>query len=182
MKLQKQNAESPDFGKLKKMITTLQGLLDNSTSSKLTLKALLAFQDEDGSFKLFDTYEVPSDARVEFCHTPTYIGAAILMRELLSGRDDLAEQLKKALNASLHRQLEGSGYESEEGRIEAMNIFIRGDLCSFLKTQPTLCPEFNTMIHNILAEYDAAIKNGHTKGSWGVDYREPWQNILNKLQ
>ena len=90
MKMKRQNAGNPDFGKLNEMIAAMWGLLDNPSDSALTLEGLLAFQDKDGSFKLHDSYEVESDARVDLCHTPTYIGAAILMRELVSGRDDLA--------------------------------------------------------------------------------------------
>ena len=103
------------------------------------------------------------------------------MRELLSGRDDLTERLKQALDASLHRGLGGHGYESENGRIDAMNIFIKGGLCAFLHEQHALCPEFHRMIHNTLHEYNSAIKNSKTIGVWGEDYCEQWQSILDKI-
>ncbi|MCL2029306.1 MAG: HNH endonuclease, partial [Deltaproteobacteria bacterium] len=178
IKLLKQNAKKADLDKLNEMITVMRGLLDNPGGSTLTLEELLAFQDDDRSFKLLDSYEVSSDARVDFCHTPTYIGAAILMRELLSGRDDLADRLKQALNASC---LGGHGYDFKYDVIDAMNIFIKGGLCAFLETQHTLCPEFHRMIHNILHGYNTALKGDKTKGDWNVDYREQWQSILNKL-
>ena len=84
-------------------------------------------------------------------------------------------------NASLHRRLEGHGYDSEDGRINAMNIFIQGGLSEFLETQPAFCPEFHRMIHDILHGYNSAIKCGNTKNGWGNDYSEQWQSILNKL-
>jgi len=181
MKLERQNAEKPDFNKLNEMITAMRGLLDKPGRSALTLEELLTFQDDDGSFKLFDSYKVPSDVRVDFCHTPTYMGAAILMRELLSGKNNLADALEHALKASLHRALDGHGYESEDGRRGAMNIFIKGGLCTFLETQRELCPEFHQIIHNILHEYNSAIRRGDTVRGWDTDYREQWQKILNAL-
>jgi hypothetical protein len=178
MKLEKQNSENPDLDKLYEMITAMRGLLDNPGRSELTLEDMLTFQDDDGSFKLLDSYKIPGDTRIDFCHTPTYMGAAILMRELLSGENDLADALEQALKASLHRALCGHGYESEDGRIDAMNIFIKGGLCTFLETQREFCPEFHYMVHNILHKYNSAIKRG---GKAYADYREQWQKISEAL-
>ena len=48
------------------------------------LSTIVDFQDSDGSFKLFDSYEIPSDARVDFCWVPTYICTAILMKAYMT--------------------------------------------------------------------------------------------------
>jgi len=181
MILERQLSTKPDFNKLDKMIQAMRSLLINPDSSVLTLEELLAFQDSDGSFSLFDTYRIPSDIRVDFCHTPTYIGAAILMRALLSGREDLDSSLEQSLRASLHRGLEGYGYESEDGRIDAIWIFIKCGLLEFLETRREMCPEFHKMIHSILHEYNTAILSGNTIRGWETDYCKQWQDILDEL-
>mgnify|MGYP001487903852 CR=1 FL=1 len=128
MKLQRLSANKPDFTKLDKMIASMNGLLEGSQKPTLTIEELCSFQDDDGSFKLLDSYQVPGDARVDYCYTPTYIGAAILMKTHLDEKECFAAELKKALKASLKGGLLGHGYEAEKGRISAMKIFIRGGL------------------------------------------------------
>ena len=82
------------------MTKAMWGLLDKPETATLTITELLAFQDSDGSFRLLDSYKgVPMDARVEFCHTPTCVRAAILMREMLSGKDGLTDALENVLTA-----------------------------------------------------------------------------------
>jgi len=180
-KLERISPEAFDSEKLYKMREEMCGLLDHPESSSLTLEELLEFQDKDGSFKLINTYMVPGDVREAFCHTPTYIGAAVLMKALMSSRDDLDASLEKALKECLHTNLYGPGYDSESGRIHAMKIFIKGGLCEFLNTKHELCPDFHQMIHNILHEYSVAFMFGKTAGCWGKDYRDQWKDCLDKL-
>ncbi|MDR0352045.1 MAG: gamma-glutamylcyclotransferase [Opitutaceae bacterium] len=136
-------------------------LLDHaSDTSGLSFDALLAFQDADGGFKLLDSYEVEADARVEFCHEPNYIGAAILMRRWLGLKSatkrgvagaaseteqDIRERLTRALDVSCHRDLLGHGYDAFAGELFALEIFIKGGLRSFLAMPETatLFPKFH---------------------------------------
>lgn len=181
MKLERISTNKPDFTKLDQMISAMKGLLEGSGESYLTIEELCAFQDTDGSFKLFDSYQVPSDARVEFCHHPTYIGAAILMKAYLDGPKHLVTRLERALKASLHRSLQGNGFDVEEGCIIALRIFIKGRLQEFLETEREICPEFHQMIHNILHKYNSALLHHDTMGHWGEDYRNEWQEIVENL-
>lgn len=168
--------------KLHEMITAMSKLLDGNNSSVLTIEELCSFQDKDGSFKLLNTYEVPSDARVDFCHTPTYIGSAILMKEYLAGEAGLIEKLEKALDASLRSGLLGHGYEAEAGRISALNFFIKGGLREFLENHNHINPGFHNLIHNILHQYNSNLFWGTTKGAWGEYYTSEWQEIVDKLK
>ena len=118
----------PDFPKLNEMLEALKGLLEGRQDTDLTIEELLAFQDHDGSFKLLDSYHIPSDARVDFCHVPTFIGAAILMKAYLRGYKCYEAQLENALYASLKSYFWGHGYEAERGRINALKIFIKGGM------------------------------------------------------
>lgn len=181
MILKKISAENPNFEKMDEMLTAMRSLLDDPANSALTLEELSEYQDEDGSFKLFDSYKVPNDARVDYCHMPTYMGAAIMMRELLSGRTDMRGALEQALKASMLRKLRGHGYEAEEERVAAISLFIRGGLRDFLQTKREICPEFHQMIHNIIHYYDKAIKTKDTVRGWGIDYHAQWQGIIDNL-
>ena len=171
-----------DIDKLDEMITAMSGLLEGDPSSGLTFDELYSFQDEDGSFKLLDSYEVPGDARVDFCHTPTYIGSAILMKKYLDGEVSLKDKLEKALGASLKSGLLGHGYDAESGRITALYIFIKGGLREFLENHYYICPEFHDLVHNIVHQYNSNLFWGHTKGTWGEDYASEWQEIVDNLK
>lgn len=86
-----------DIDKLDGMLSAMIRLLEEESYADLTFEELCAFQDKDGSFKLLDSYEVPGDVRVDFCHTPTYIGSAILMKKYLEGESGLKDRLEKHL-------------------------------------------------------------------------------------
>lgn len=181
MKLERLNTNGLDFAKLDEMITGMTGLLEDSETASLTIEELCSFQDTDGSFKLLDSYQVPSDARVDFCHKPTYIGAAILMKEYLGGQKRFAVRLEKALQASLQRDFRGHGYEAEEGCIVALKIFIKGGLHKFLETEREICPAFHKAIHNILHNYNSRLLRQDAIGSWGEDYSAEWKEIAENL-
>ena len=86
LKLNKQH--EPEFEELSRMLCDLRNFLSiesdfNDAGYRRNLEALINFQDDDGSFKLFDSYRIPGDARVDFCYIPTYISTAILRYGLL---------------------------------------------------------------------------------------------------
>ena len=88
LNLYRQKTEKFDFDELYRMLSQLNEFLDMELYFENhiwgdNLNAIVDFQDTDGSFKLFDSYKVPSDARVDFCHMPTYICTAILMKAYL---------------------------------------------------------------------------------------------------
>lgn len=184
MILRRLKADEPNFTELYGMISAMNEMLENSPKSKLTLEELLMFQDVDGSFKLFDTYKVPSDVRVDFCYMPTYFGSAILMKEYLNGKKYIAPQLERALKASLRCGFLGHGYEAEKERIDAIKVLIKGGLCRFLETERENCPEFHNKVNNIVHRYNSCLLRGddYMKGFWNEDYSLPWQEIVNQLK
>ena len=143
------------------------------------MKSALRNMDKDGSFKLFSTYRIPSDARVDFCHEPTYICSSILMKAYLTGDSKLKEKIETPLIHGLERcccrNLTGHGYDSLQGQIEALNIFMKGGLREFIDLHPDLNSKFTEMILNIMVEFDAREEQEAFKGTWGEDYKE---NIL----
>lgn len=182
MPLARLSVNKLDHDILDKMLSAMHELLEGHPNAQLTLDALCAFQDEDGSFKLLDSYEVPKEARVDYCHMPTYLGAAILMKAFLGGVEGLSKPLEKALAASAKSGLAGHGYDSEHVRIDALRVFIKGGLQQFLENHRTLCPEFHNLVHNILHEYHSCLLRNDTKGPWGEDYASDWKAVADQLK
>lgn len=98
------NHNEPDFPQLNAMCKALQEFLQEEVEPSdsawmANLETIIAFQAEDGSFRLLDSYEVPSDACVDFCHMPTYLCTAILMKAYLTDEALIGEEesLKDAL-------------------------------------------------------------------------------------
>jgi len=180
------SADKPDWKTVNTSKKNLHEILFEQDNSDLEqLQELANFQDEDGSFKLLDSWKVPSDVRVEECYVPTYLGAAIFMRDYLLEQNavfnDSKSCLKRALKISLGRGFEGHGYDSESGLIEALKIFSRGGLRDFLRG-PIICWEFNNLIIKIFTERSKKIRRDvGIKGVWGEDYTNTWIKLLNEL-
>ena len=130
LKLTKLN--NPNDEKLNEMISALKDFLNEKVDSNNTqwmenLNAILDFQDDDDSFKIFSTYEIPSDARVWYCHEPTYICSSILMKAYLTADSNLKQKIETPLMHGLEkccmRGLRGHGYGALKGQIDALNIF-----------------------------------------------------------
>ena len=179
LKLTKLN--NPNWKKLNEMISALKDFLNEEVDSKNpqwmeNLNTILDFQDDDDSFKIFSTYEIPSDARVFYCHEPTYICSSILMKAYLTGDSALNEKIEEPLTQGLEkccmRGLRGHGYEALQGQINALNIFMKGGLREFIDLYPELNSKFTEMILNIMVEFDAREEQEAFKGPWGEDYKE----------
>lgn len=184
LKLKKQN--EPDFGELSKMIGDLGEFLDENPDFKNkewreNLNAIVDFQDLDGSFKLFASYNIPGDARVDFCYVPTYICTAILMKAWLLEGDafTLREKsaLQKGLKMSCVRNLRGHGYDAFKQQIEALNLFMKAGLNEFMDLYFDFCPEFNEMIKGIITQFEDRQSQGKFTGSWGESYENEIRQI-----
>lgn len=181
MKLKRQDSQTPDFKQLNTMICLMKELL-KSNKTTLSLEELHSFQTEDGSFGLFNDYQIPREARIDYIYIPTYIGTAILMKEYLNGNKDVEKGLIKGLELTQKTNLTGHGYEGEKSRIDSLKIFIAGGLGEFLEMKKEISPKFHEMIHNILHEYNSRIINEETKGAWGEDYQKDWLDITRSLK
>ena len=179
--LKKQKHTEPDFDELSRMIFDLKDFLDEDSDFEdrqwmKNLNTILDFQDLDGSFKLFDSYKIPSDARVDFCYLPTYLATAILMKAYMdySSKFSLKETvgLKYGLKMSCAKNLRGHGYEALRGQIEALNIFMKAGLREFMDLNSELCPEFSQMIEKIIAKYRDMEAKGNFTGPWGESYED----------
>lgn len=179
IQLNKQKHNEPEFSELYRMISDLNDFSNedaniNDKNWNRNLNTILDFQDSDGSFKLFDSYEIPTDARVDFCHMPTYLCTAILMKAFMTDDSSFTlkakSALKKGLEMSCARNLRGHGFEGLKGQIEALNIFMKAGLNEFMDLHPELCPEFIGMIKNIASEFHDMESQGKFFGPWGESY------------
>ena len=177
--LNKQKHNEPEFDELYRMLSDLKDFLNedanqNNEKWRENFKILLDFQDSDGSFKLLDSYSIPSDARVDFCHMPTYIGTAILMKAYMTDSQAFTSQEESALfyglKMSCARNLSGHGYEGLQGQIDALNVFMKAGLNEFMDLHYELCPEFSEMIEKIISKFQNMESQGQFYGSWGESY------------
>lgn len=184
LKLNKQS--KPDFSELSRMISELNDFLDETpdfidVNWKKNLDTIIDFQDADGSFKLFDSYNIPSDARVDFCYIPTYICTAALMKAYLLKGDAFGLKEKSALinglKMSCAKNLRGHGYEALKGQIEALNLFMSSGLNEFLDRHPEMCPEFTEMIESIISQFRDKEDDEKFTGSWGESYETEIRQI-----
>ncbi|MEE1151363.1 MAG: gamma-glutamylcyclotransferase family protein, partial [Methanobrevibacter sp.] len=179
IKLEKQ--DEPRFDEFSRMLCELEEFLNEEADFtdkdwSENLKTILDFQDEDGSFKLFCSFNIPSDARVDFCYIPTYLATAALMKAYLSEPESFTEKeitaLSDGLKMSTARNLRGHGYEGLKGQIEAVNIFMKAGLNEFMDLHHGLCPEFSEMIDKIVSAFADMEAQGKFTGSWGESYED----------
>ena len=120
LNLKKIDHNKPDFDELYRMLSELKSFLNEDAnfadeSWAENFKIIIDFQESDGSFKLLDSYRVPSDASVDFCYMPTYICTAILMKAFMTESkacsSDEESSLFYGLRRSCARNLSGHGFE-----------------------------------------------------------------------
>lgn len=186
LNIKKQKHTEPEFDELFKMIDDLKDFLNEDPNPKdkiwnENINTILDFQDDDGSFKLFDSYEIPIDAKVDFCYMPTYLCTAILMKACLTHPESFTLKEKAGLlfglKKSCVKNLTGHGYESLEGQIEALNIFMEAGLNEFMDLYHDFCPEFSEMIENIISKFQNMESEGKYIGPWGESYETDIKSI-----
>ena len=98
---------------------------------------------------------MPSDARVDFFYTPTYLATAFIIKATLIYPDlleseDVKNKLIKALLGSTARNFSGHGYESIDGKVDAMKIFIAAGTGTFISMHPYFCQEFTDLFYKTM--------------------------------
>lgn len=142
--LKKFKERNLDFKEMDNQTEVLQKLLDREPNEEV-LRAIMDFQEENGNFAYIDPQGAPSDARVDFYYTPTYLCTATLMKSFLQGipkgigAAELEDSLRRGLKASIGRKFEGHGIHGVE---DAAAILQRGGSEDFVTDHPDFCPEF----------------------------------------
>ena len=183
--LKKQKHNEPRLVELIGMLSDLLTFLyeDTNFNDKLWNKnfnAILDFQDSDGSFKLFDSYEIPSDTRVEFCWMPTYVCTAILMKAYMTDPSSFTSKeestLLEGLKMSSKKNLRGHGFKAFKGQIESLEIFMKAGLREFLDVHRDFCPEFSEMISKIITK-SKDIETNEEFEPWGESYESQIKSV-----
>lgn len=175
----RQDHKHPDLKDLCRMKRALEDFLRQSPAPNdptwhETIMEIVQFQYEDGSFNLLDSYNIESDCRVEFCHEPTYICTAILMKALLAdegiltGKEDVI--MGRAMKMCCARRLQGHGFDDLKGCVDAMKYFILGDAKKFLQKYPDICREFTDLFFDVGKSFPVRVKKSAFTGDWGENF------------
>lgn len=186
IKLIRQNHKEPHTVELNAMRQELEQVISLDLEApdfdwESLVKSFVQFQSEDGSFNLLDSYCIESDYRVYYCHEPTCICTALLMKAYLRDVDCLSgkEQsiLPRAMQMCCARGLNGHGYDSLKGLIAAVNYFIKCDVVEFLDSYPDMCPEFTEMFQKIREHFSDRVDCEQFLGDWGESCEESIRSI-----
>ncbi|EEG79114.1 gamma-glutamylcyclotransferase family protein [Dethiobacter alkaliphilus] len=146
------------------------------------IQSLLHTQNEEGYWPLIPSPNVDGDIRVAYWFMPTYIASAFLMHYYLQAdaknKSLIEDALIKGLQASTKGSLNGHGHDALRGRIQAVEIFKKGNVIKFLEQYPNLAPGFTTLISKIAEGFNNALMSGETRGDWGEEYQEDIKKAL----
>lgn len=185
--------------KEEKMVNDLRNLLKEmsigmdkteATNAVITL-AKSFWKDEAFPDMLFysflDPRTVPSDVRVLYVYTPTYLACSIMMRaaldnEELLDNDFIRETLRCGLNACTGRNFFGHGYDGITGFFEAMEIFAQADTRTFIKKYPDISEKFTITFNEAMKYLRESLCTGDVKDPWsGEGYEDRAKKTLELL-
>jgi len=176
----------PEFGELYRMLFDLKDFLDEDVDFRnyewvKNLDTVIDFQNTDGSFDLLDSNDIPGDAREEFCHQPTYLCTAVLMKAYMTDPSSFTVKEKSALFTGLKmsctRNLMGHGYEGLKGQIEALNIFMKAGVREFIDLYSDLSPEFTAMCEKVISDFSDREAQSDFTGPWGESYEDEIRSV-----
>ena len=131
---------------------------------------------------------MPSDARVEFIFTPTYIATATLTRCLCDfpltamAIPGYLEALHTGMVFCAARDLQGHGYDAIDGAIDSLGILSRGKVPWLLSRQPEFCPELKAAIDEAATYMARSLAKGTATGAWGEDYADGFTSVIELLR
>jgi len=131
---------------------------------------------------------MPSDSRVEYFYTPSYIAVSILAYIKMNGPEEaielkgFEETLKKGLLGATGRGFSGAGHDTLIGMIHCMDIFASAHLNEFVEKYPEICPEFTKMFKEAKSFLEAKVRSGELKGDYGNDYIKEATLVIQKMK
>jgi gamma-glutamylcyclotransferase (GGCT)/AIG2-like uncharacterized protein YtfP len=131
---------------------------------------------------------MPSDSRVEYFYTPSYIAVSILAYikmnepEEATQLEGFEETLKKGLLGATGRGFSGAGHDTLIGLIHSMDIFASAHLHEFVEKYPEICPEFTKMFNKAKSFLEAKVQSGEVKGDYSIDYIKEASAVIQKMK
>ena len=129
-----------------------------------------------------------SDARVDFIFRPTYIAVATLGRALCEvpllaiAIPGYAEALRSGMQFCSYRNLRGSGYEADEGAIDALRTLSLGKVPWLLHRNPEASPELKEAIEQVAEDMAHRLEHRSAVGVWGEDFSEGFRSAIETLR
>ena len=152
----------------------------NDSDWQQSIRNILDFQREDGSFSFLSDYRIPSDARVQYLYRPSYACCQVLMRFLLNDgavKGEGVARVKEALDRGLAfcctRKLAGHGYDSLAEQMEDAILFAECGAQAIRYVYPDIAPQFFQLLDEIGEGYARRIRNCQVFGDWGENLALP---------
>jgi hypothetical protein len=117
---------------------------------------------------------IPSDARDDFVHLPTYLAIAIIsfalsdLNDLATKINGLETSLGKGLDFAALRRLGGHGYDWLDCRLRALEIFKKGKVLNLLLTRPDASIAMSSVLTDIHEETTTILKETSGQISQGT--------------
>ncbi|NDL67126.1 hypothetical protein [Anaerotalea alkaliphila] len=182
------DANEADFREMNRIAADLEKVLFFSNPMEHFyweeyVQSLVRMQDEKGSFALLDSFNVPEEARMEYCLMPTFRGAAILMKFHLSGEYPwVAAPLAKTLAFCTRMGLPEDSYDEMDLQMEILEVFLHGGLDLFLEREPDFSPDFKAMMGRLVLEYHGMLDARDTIHGFGVGYRSDLERMVQRME
>ena len=185
--------EKEKIAGLKELLAAASEGMSREEAEK-TVKALIGGFREFDTFPdmkflaLFDPREIPSDARVEYVYTPTYLACAVIIcavneHEDLLSDEEIRETFFYGLYGCTGRRFRGHGFDDIVGFLDAMDIFAQCDVLSFVERHPDFCPTFTEAIGEAVKYLEEGLCRGRVRNPWtGGTYTEQAVPILGRLR
>lgn len=142
--------------------------------------------DPNAWFWMFEEpSNMPSDCRVDFVYETTYMNTAMIMYSLvhydsIKTVPGLMDILPKVLTGCMGRGFMGHGIENFAGFINAMRIFARAGIKTFLNEYSDQFREFAEFFEDRL-ELLIRMSEDKLRDDWGYSYKVPSRAILELL-
>lgn len=127
---------------------------------------------------LDDPNNMPADARVDYFFMPSYIMVGIMVKSLLQIPDinekveGFSEVLSAGLLGATARAFAGAGYDTIEGYLDAIEVFIKADITKYLSLFPGICDLFTVTYLNTVIIIREGIDKNDLQNEWGDNYRD----------
>jgi len=137
---------------------------------------------------LDEPQKMPSDSRVLFFYTPSYIAVSILAFIRMHGPCEATElegfedTLKRGLLGATGRTFSGSGHDAIIGLIDAMEIFSLAGMHKFVKEYPDVCPTFTSVFLYGRSILEERLNTGSVQNGWGQDFTKEAESVINSMK
>lgn len=179
----------PDFAQFNEVLNNLKSFLNggfepDNEDWENQFNLIVNHQSGDGSFRIVDSFQIPSDAIFDFCNYPTVICNAIIMKAVLLYPEKyvkLLPALMAGLKASAKMGFEGHGYDSIDGLYDCIKTYCKAGLIFFLDEYKNISPLFSDKIKMTLEFLAQCIKEKSFVKGYNTNYETKIRTMYSLL-